>query len=133
MKYEFHQCLGARFRRISRIIDAEYRACIQDFGITENQMNILFVLKSSGEIGQGQIGDFLVLERSTISRNVNLLVKQDLVKRTTDYQPKVALTKKGMTLVNELVPVWEKVMEDLIETIGIENFESIKELEKKLI
>ena len=133
MKYQFNQCLGARFRRISRIIDTEYRACLQGFGITENQMNILFALKASGEISQGQIGDFLVLERSTISRNVNLLVKQDLVKRTTDYQPKVELTKKGITLVNELVPVWEKVMDNLVETIGVENFESIKELEKKLI
>jgi DNA-binding MarR family transcriptional regulator len=133
MKYQFHQCLGARFRRISRIIDTEYRTCIQDFGITENQMNILFVLQTSGEISQGQIGDFLVLERSTISRNINVLEKQALVMRTSDYQPKVELTKKGKTLVKELVPVWEKVMDNLIEIIGLENFENLKKLEKKLI
>lgn len=133
MKYEFHQCLGARLRRISRIIDTEYRTCVQGFGITENQMNILFVLKASGEISQGQIGSILVLERSTVSRNINLLVKQDLVIKTSSYQPEVELTKKGVVLVEELVPVWEKVMDNLIKTIGIENFESIKALEKKLI
>lgn len=131
MKYDVEHCIGSRLRKLSRIADGYLRKCLTGFGITENQLTILFALSKLGKVEQGKIGEVLVLERSTVSRNVKLLEKKALVIRTADYRPEIELTKKGVDLVQELLPLWEDVMDELIAKIGTEGMEYIKNLEAK--
>ncbi len=101
------------------------------FNITENQLNILFLLSKSGKVEQGEIGKKLSLERSTVSRNVRLLEKQKYIRRTTDYRPEIELTGKGKELVKTLIPVWEKFMDDILNKLGNDGIKLIEKLEKK--
>lgn len=96
-------------------------------------MTILFALSKLGKVEQGKIGEILVLERSTVSRNVRLLEKKNLVARTENYRPEIELTKEGLELVNVLLPEWEKVMDELMDKLGNEGYKSIEKLEKKLM
>ena len=132
MKYELQECIGANIRSLSRVIDGYYRSCLKDFNITENQMTILFTLSKVGKIEQGKIGEALVLERSTVSRNIKLLEKKGYLTRTTDYRPEIELSKNGQELVIDLLPHWEKVMDTLTNLIGTESILQIQELERKL-
>ena len=132
MKHEVQNCIGANIRSLSRIVDNYYRNCLEGFNITENQMTILFTLSKTGKIEQGKIGEALALERSTISRNIKLLEKKELLTRTTDYRPEVELSKKGKDLVVDLLPHWNKVMDELTNKIGVESIFLIQELERKL-
>lgn len=132
MNYNLHDCLGSRIRRISRIIDSYFRFEAKKFGITENQMTILFALYSIGKVAQHKIGDNLALEKSTVSRNLSHLEKNGYVIRDKTYHPGVDLTSKGKELVLELIPLWEKVMEQLIQKLDHTVFDLIAEVEKKL-
>lgn len=132
MRYKKQECVGARLRRLSRIVDGYYRKCLVDFNITENQMTVLFVLSVSGKIEQGKIGEKLKLGRSTVSRAVRLLEKQNLIERTAAYRPEVELTKQGEKLVKKLNPVWEEVMDELTAKLGDNGMQIIGELESKL-
>jgi len=132
MKYEVQECIGARIRSLSRVVDGYYRSCLGDFDITENQMTILFTLSKLGKVEQGKIGEALVLERSTVSRNIKLLEKKQLVTRTTDYRPEVELSEKGDDLVTELLPRWENVMDQLMGKIGKQNISYLEKIEQKL-
>ena len=132
MKYEIKNCPVSRLRKLSRMADGYLRKCIKDFRITENQLNILFVLRELGKIEQGKIGEELVLERSTVSRNVKLLEKNEWVMRTPDYRPEIELTNKGEELVSQIIPHWEKFMDLLVDKIGVEGVELIESLEHKL-
>ena len=132
MKYNLQHCIGSRLRRLSRITDGYYRKRLSNFNITENQLTILFALRKMGKIEQGKIGQALVLERSTVSRNVKLLEKKDFIKKTTGNRPEIELSKKGNELVQTLIPLWENAMDELIDKIGDEGMQYIKELEKKL-
>ncbi len=132
MKYEIQQCIGARLRRLSRIVDSYYRKRLADFEITEKQMTILFALSKMGRVEQGQIGRLLVLEKSTVSRNVKLLEKQGLIQRTDQYRPVIELTQKGRDLVQNLLPIWEKTMDELVAKLGDDGMKMIEALEKKL-
>ncbi len=125
-------CVGARLRRLSRIADSYYRKCLVEFDITENQMTVLFVLRVSGKIAQGKIGDRLALNRSTVSRAIRLLEKKNLIKRTAVYRPEVTLTKTGGVLVEKLIPIWEGVMDELATTLDDDGMKMIEKLEKKL-
>ena len=133
MKYRLKHCIGLRLRRLSRVADGYMRNCVAEFGITENQMTILFLLTELGKVEQGKIGEVLVLQRSTVSRNINLLEKQNLVLKTTDYRPEVALSRKGKQLVNNLIPLWENAMDALIQIIKTDGMTNIKKLEDRLL
>lgn len=132
MKYSLDECLGFRLRRLSRIADGYVRDCLTEYDITENQLTILFTLKTLGKVEQGQIGLTLGLERSTISRNVKLLEARGLIARTHDYRPEIELTIKGEKMVEEIRPLWEGVMDTLIDKIGDSGLKQIANLEKKL-
>ena len=132
MKYDLGHCIGNRLRRLSRIVDRQFRTSLKAYDITESQLSILFVLRKLGEVEQGKIGEALVLERSTVSRNVKLLEKNGIVTRTSDYRPDIELTEKGNELVNTLIPIWEELMDDLIDKLGVDGMETIRTLEMKL-
>ena len=94
MKFDYEDCIGARVRQLSRIIDNHFRVHLKEIGITENQMTILFALKKMGLIDQGSIGIQLSLERSTISRSIKLLENKGYVKRTDAYRPEIELDRR---------------------------------------
>jgi len=132
MKHELQDCVGARLRRLSRITDSYFRKFLAGFGITENQMTILFTLSKLGKVEQGKIGKTLVLERSTVSRNIRLLDKQSLIIRTAEYRPEIELTKKGKNLIKEIIPHWEKVMDELAVKLNNDGMKLIEDLERKM-
>lgn len=132
MKYDLGHCIGNRLRCLSRIVDKQFRASLKDYNITESQLSILFALRKLGKIEQGKIGEALILERSTVSRNVKLLEKREIITRTSDYRPEIELTAKGEKLVDLLIPVWETLMDNLMEKLGNDGLEIIESLEKKL-
>lgn len=132
MKYDLQLCIGSRLRRLSRIVDAHFRSQLSEYNITENQMTIMFALSKMGKVEQGKIGQALVLERSTISRNIKLLEKQNYIKRTSTYRPEIELSKVGKEMVEILIPLWEKTMEDLITKLGENGLKNLTELESRL-
>jgi len=95
-------------------------------------MTILFALFKLERIEQGKIGQTLRLERSTVSRNIKRLEKQGYVIRTSAYRPKIELSKVGNKLVQELVPLWEETMEELVDKLGEDGLAAIATLEKIL-
>ncbi len=133
MKYELNNCIGLRLRRLSRIVDSYYRKNLLDYEITENQLTILFLLSETKKVEQGRIGKVLKLERSTVSRNIKLLEKKGLIKRTPEYKPEIELTTKGKNIALELIPRWEKTMDELIAKLGDNGMQTINKLELKLV
>ncbi len=132
MKYQLEHCIGSRLRRLSRIADGQIRKFLGDHKITENQMTILFTLHELGKVEQGRVGEVLCLERSTVSRNMKLLEKQNLLRRTGAYRPEVELSPQGMDLVKILIPQWEKAMDILVKQLQEEGLQSLQNLEARM-
>lgn len=133
MIFELHQCVGSRLRRLSRQADHYFRECLSEYDISENQMTLLFALHTFGEIEQGMLGKELVLDKSTVSRNVKLLEKKGYLSKSADYHPKISLSPAGTSLALELIPLWQETMQVLYQKLGKEGLELIGELESKLL
>ena len=133
MQYKFYDCVASRLRRLSRVADGHLRTFMADVPITENQMNILFALHLTGAVEQGKIGKKLVLERSTISRAVQILDNEGYIKKSMDYKPIIVLTSKGDKLVKRLTPIWMEYMNEVCKDLGESGLNSIIELEKILL
>lgn len=132
MKYDVEQCIGNRLRCLSRIIDNQFRRMLKDFDITESQLSILFALSKLGKTEQGKIGEALFLERSTVSRNVKLLESRGILSRTDAYRPEIEITKQGDVLLQQILPIWESLMDGICNTLGEEGLYGLKTLEQKL-
>lgn len=132
MKYELELCIGSRLRRLSRIADGHFRSQLSEFNITENQMTILFALSKMGKVAQGKVGQALVLERSTVSRNVKRLENQNYINRTYAYRPEIELSKEGAELVQTLIPLWEETMDELVSKLGENGLTHLNALENSL-
>ncbi len=132
MGYDVSECIGSRMRRLSRIIDSHYRKRLKEFGISENQLTLLFALYKMGKVEQGKVGQVLSLERSSVSRNIKLMIRAGWVERTTDYRPKIVLTNKGIQLSELIMPVWEETMDELTHMLKPNGLNLIAKLEKKL-
>lgn len=131
-EFKVSECIGHRVRRMSRMLDNRYRKLVKDFGISENQLNILFYLNEVKEVEQGVIGKFMLLDRSTVSRNIVLLEKKSLLKRSTDYRPLISITAEGLQLVEDLLPKWNELMNELNDSFGEEGMEALEKLETKI-
>jgi DNA-binding MarR family transcriptional regulator len=132
MKFDVTQCIGNRLRCLSRIVDNEFRKMLKDFDITESQLSIIFALSKLGKTEQGEIGETLFLERSTVSRNIKLLENRGVVSRTASYRPEIEMTKQGEVLLKQILPIWEALMNNLCDTLGEEGLLGLKTLEQKL-
>lgn len=132
MTYNVEQCIGNRLRCLSRIVDKDFRSSLKVFDITESQLSILFALTKLGKIEQGKIGEALVLERSTVSRNVKILERRGIIIKSSDYRPAIELTQKGHDLIQTIMPIWESLMDTFMDKLGNEGMENIKSLEQKL-
>jgi len=130
MKYEVEECIGSKFRGISRKIDAIYRKHLEGTNITENQLSIMLALSKTGKIEQIEIGRILNLERSSMSRNLTRLIDQGFIhKEGAVNRPLISLSKDGLQKVTSLMPSWERAMDEVTGMLdekalaGFKNFE----------
>ena len=72
-------CLALRVRLIGRAVTAVYDRAVEAHGLSIAQVNLLAALGKAGPCPPTKLGDVLQLERSTVSRNLNLLLKHGWV------------------------------------------------------
>jgi DNA-binding MarR family transcriptional regulator len=115
----FQKCLFTRASRLSRQLAEIYRQEIKDTGFSESQMSILFYLSASGETYQRDLGEYLHLERSTVSRDLRRLVEQQLIHKTpVGISPVLQLTQKGKNAVKKLTPRWRAAQRKASRFLG---------------
>lgn len=94
--------------RCNRIVANVFRKYLSPFSITDSQLSILFVLYKMQTINQKFISEKLFLEKSTVTRNLDRLINNELLVRNNDHT--ISITNKGIETVNTILPEWEKAM-----------------------
>ena len=125
-----------RFRRLSRVVSNMYNEHLKHYSIDISLVNILFAIDSRPGIHQAEIGKSLVLERSTLSRDLQKLKKLELIEtiKVDGYRSvSLFLSKKGKTLVTGMKKDWAKLQLSIEDKIGDDLVNSIKELENTII
>jgi DNA-binding MarR family transcriptional regulator len=115
------ECIAFRVRALNRVITNLYDAALQQFGITMNQATMLIMLSMVGEAGPGRIGQVLILEKSTVSRNLDRMRKQGWIEasgRDGGKEQVVSVTAKGKQLLAAFHPVWEKAQKQAEQLLG---------------
>ena len=123
------ECIAHRVRVLNRVITNLYDSVLKPYGITVNQTTIFAMLILAGEVTPGEIGRELVMEKSTVSRNLERMRNKGWIE-TLDQ--KIRVTAAGHELFTSLQPAWEKGQADAERLLGEAGVGGIQELHRTL-
>lgn len=122
------ECVYAKVRRLHRLIDSVYQKRLKEFDLKGSMLSILFVIGKNAGINQKDLADRLVLDQSTVSRDVKKLISKGWinVSRANDTRySELELSKDGFLLLEKVSPIWEKIHCEVQELIGVYSLQQL--------
>ncbi len=117
-------------RRSARKITQFYERNLREAGIKPTQFSILAALANTGPVPLTQLADRLLLERTSLTRNLNVLERHGWVKLKAGEedlrQRVVSLSEKGYAKVDQAIPYWQKSQKAIADELGWEAMNGLK-------
>jgi DNA-binding MarR family transcriptional regulator len=116
-------CLGMRVARLHRVIARRYEQALQAAGLTQPQMEVLASLISAGgPVRPAALAAALMVERSTISRNLALMQSKGWVAvagtSATGRAMSVTITGAGTAAFTGAGTAWRRAQADAARMLG---------------
>ncbi|MBB4632183.1 MarR family winged helix-turn-helix transcriptional regulator [Sphingosinicella soli] len=116
--------LGFLLTDSARLLRREFDARVRPMSITRPQWRVLTILKRCEGINQGDLAERLEVEAITVGRMVDRLQEAGFVERRANPQDRRAwclfLTPRSQTLLEELLPLADRLIEDALEGFSAE-------------
>ena len=125
------ECIAVRVRLLNRVITNLYDRALQPLGIKVNQATMLVMLLLSGQAGPGDIGRVLLMEKSTVSRNIDRMRKKGWIGvagKDDGLSQVITVTPKGRKLLAAVHVEWMKAQKKASHLLGDEGVSAIKKL-----
>jgi DNA-binding MarR family transcriptional regulator len=125
------ECLAIRVRSLNRVVTSIYDEALRPLGITINQLTMLVVLSQMGKATAKQIGSFLQMEPSTISRNLERMRKGGWVNAAPGSDARsveLTLSLPGARLIQKALPSWRKAQARARAMLGNMNTKALFQL-----
>jgi DNA-binding MarR family transcriptional regulator len=129
------ECLAVRVRLINRVISALYDEALRPFGIRISQANILAAVAHMGEARPAEVSRILRLEKSTLSRDVELMKQRGWLESDPPAGGRnqtIRLTPLGKALLGRVQPSWEKAQAEAQVLIGEDGEAALRRMAARL-
>ena len=129
-------CLCSNFRRASRALSQLYETALRPVGLRGTQFTVLQFLSIVGrEISQGQMGEMLAMDSTSLTRTLAILIRQGWVaerrgdkQRGEDGRERwLRLAGPGEEVLQRALPLWEGVQSQLRRQLGDEVWKDLFE------
>jgi DNA-binding MarR family transcriptional regulator len=114
-------CTCGNLRRAMRAVTQAYDAALQPSGLKATQFTVLVAIARIGRPPLTRLAEALVMDRTTLSRNLRPLERDGLVaiaaggdRRTRE----IRLTPKGRKALERALPLWERVQARMRDGLG---------------
>lgn len=124
-------CVNAKLRKLHRLLNTAYQNKINPFGLRGSMLSILFIIGKRKGVNQKTIADALVLDQSTMSRDLKKLIQKGWVAKSTGKDSRysqLALTQEGHALLEEVTPIWEALQNKITTILGDFNVQQIDQI-----
>ena len=114
-------CTASNVRKASRAISQVYDAALQPVNLKSTQFTVLATLSKSGQQPLSQLADAMVMDRTTLTRNLQPLLKRKLVTTSPGEDRRVRnvqLTRQGKRLLDRALPLWRTAQSHLVGGLG---------------
>jgi DNA-binding MarR family transcriptional regulator len=121
----------ASFRRTARALTQLYDQALRPLGLRATQFTILQALSLAGEVSQGQLGEMLAMDSTTLTRTLEIMARHGWIaeRRGEDRRERrLRLAKAGETQFKRALPAWEKVQSRLRHKMGEQTWKNLLQL-----
>jgi DNA-binding MarR family transcriptional regulator len=115
------ECTLLGIRQASRAITQIYDAAFAPIGLKGNQFTLLTGISMMGEPTITRLGEALVTDRTTLTRNLAPLEREGFVRIQVGKDRRsriVTVTTRGSKLLAEAYPLWKRAQARVIEAMG---------------
>jgi MarR family transcriptional regulator, organic hydroperoxide resistance regulator len=128
-KEHIQNCACGNLRKTTRTITQFYDKMLQSTGLRSTQCLLLWDIFSNENISVSDLGNILIMDQSTVTRNIELLRKSgyiDIKKEERDSRKKsISITDKGLKKLEEAIPLWKEAQIKIEKGIGKERFQEL--------
>jgi DNA-binding MarR family transcriptional regulator len=128
-------CMCASFRRTSRALTQLYEDALRPTGLRATQFTVLQTLSLAGEVTQGELGQILAMDSTTLTRTLTIMGRHGWIakRRGEDRREwRMRLSKTGETQFKQALPHWEKAQTRLRRRLGEELSNNLMKLTQKV-
>jgi DNA-binding MarR family transcriptional regulator len=120
-------CACFNFRKASRVVTQLFDEALQPSGLRSTQLVILIAIQLQRQVGLVALARDLVLDRSTLTRNLQPLIAQGLVAKVGENvrHKLVCLTDAGRKRLKEAVPLWAAAQNRFVSRLGEKRWQTM--------
>ena len=121
-------CACLNVRKAARVVTQIYDEALQPTGLRSTQFNLLVAVALTGEAPVTRLAEALVMDRTTLTRNLKPLVNQGLltIDAGTDRRRHlVRVTDRGLKALATAQPYWEQAQDQVITRLGQKRWQAL--------
>lgn len=125
---EVAACTCANLRMATRVITQVFDTALRPAGLKVTQFTLLAKIYRSGTLPVSQLADFVVMDRTTLTRNLKPLVSNGwvTVEQGSDQRERlVSLTELGKETLDAARPHWAMAQEQVVDALGIDRWSGL--------
>lgn len=135
MAQDFSDCMVSNTRMAARAITRRYDAFVRPYGITATQLSVMGLIISAAGRNVSEMAEARGFERTTLTRNLDRLETMGLIVSHAAGQGNgriCRLTPKGQSIVDVVLPLWEKAQAEIRAELGADGFDQTISTLKRL-
>lgn len=128
-------CQCASLRRAARALTQLYEQSLRPLGLRATQFTVLQALELAGEVSQGELGQMLVMDSTSLTRTLEIMRRRGwIVKRPGKDQRerRLSLSQSGREQSRRATPAWEKAQGRLRRQLGNEPWTELLRLSNQV-
>ncbi len=124
-QHGLQNCACFNVRKSARVLTQHYDTAMQSVDLRATQFTILGVLSAYSGITVTDLADILMMDRTTLTRNLRPLENKGLVKTRAGDDRRtrlIELSKKGKNKLEKAIPLWKQAQKDVTDYMGQNRF-----------
>lgn len=133
---EAANCACLNLRKAARAVTQMYDEILKPSGLKVTQFSVLAVVAAKGPASMTVLSRALVMDRTTLTRNLKPLLDRKLVKAgkgSDRRQRPIAITRKGGETLARALPFWRQANEQIINGVGLARWQGMSRLLEETI
>ena len=121
-------CTCFNLRKAARAVTQVYDEALRPSGLKATQLSLLVNLARRGALPLTQLADALVMDRTTLTRNLKPLTARGLVAIEPEADRRVrriSLTDAGRKALDGAMPLWETAQRRMVVGLGDERWSGL--------
>jgi DNA-binding MarR family transcriptional regulator len=124
-------CVGMHLRMAARAVTQHYDDALADVGLRSTQFSVLIALAHADAMPLSKVAEVLVMDRTTLTRNVAPLLRDGFVEeRASDDRRvrKLGLTAKGRAILTRALPRWRDAQARMVRALSAEDRTTLRRI-----